>query len=195
MADDVENVSASTQKAQSKSKVVPLRRELPQPKSSNENTRIEEMRQILREAQPTSDDELSDSRVIENERAFKERFGFVWPPLQRQALIQLKTEKGLTDPELKLLRWSGNLKRTPFGVTMTSAVWGALWGVVAMGYFSLLFLALFILAWPSFHGPSPAAIRAVLALTVVGLLCYTMYWFHILPWLIQRRTKRVKTSD
>lgn len=149
------------------------------------------MRQILREAPLAFDDELSDACVIENERAFKKRFGFVWPPQQRQALIQLKTEKGLTDPELKLLRWSGNLKRTPFGVTMTSAVWGALWGVVAMGYLSLLFLALLILALPNIHGTTPAALRTVLTLATLGLLCYALYWFHILPWLIQRRTKRV----
>ena len=195
MADDANNASVAACTVQSKPKVVPLRVDSAKSKPSTENARIEEMRQILRDAQPTFDDKLSDVQVIENERAFKERFGFVWPPLQRQALIQLKTDKGLTDPELKLLRWSGNLKRTPFGVTMTSAVWGALWGVVAMGYFSLLFLALFILAWPSLHGPTPAALRAVLTLTVLGLLCYAMYWFHILPWLIQRRTQRIKKYD
>lgn len=54
----------------------------------------------MREAEPAlPDDALSDANVIEDERLFKKRFGFVWPPARRVALIRLKHERGLTDPE------------------------------------------------------------------------------------------------
>jgi hypothetical protein len=182
--------ASTSHEVDDKPKVVPLRPDSTIPQPAHRDLRVEEMRQIFREAERTSADELSDERVIEDERAFKRRFGFVWPLSQRQALMQMKKEKQLTDPEIKLLRWSGNLKRTPFGVTMASAVWGALWGCVLLSYFVLLFFVLLIAGWPNLHGGSLSALRAGLAFATIGLLCYAIYWFHIEPWRIQRRVGR-----
>ncbi|TAM22865.1 MAG: hypothetical protein EPN60_16275 [Nevskiaceae bacterium] len=151
------------------------------------------MRQILREAEPAlPDDELSDARVIEDERRFKKRFGFVWPPAQRAALIRLKHERGLTDPEIRLLRWSGVLRRTPTGVTLTSAVWLALWGSVILGYLALVTLAVLVATVPSIVGGAPISVRYVGAWVLMGVFGYLIWWFHIEPWRIERRTRPLK---
>ena len=178
-------------------KVVPLRPDVPAAKQpSTPPDRVEEMRQILREAEPAPpDDDLSDARVIEDERRFKKRFGFVWPPAQRAALIRLKHERGLTDPEIRLLRWSGVLKRTPTGVTLASAVWAALWGGVILGYLALLTLAVLIATVPSILGGAPITARSVGVLGLLGVFGYLIWWLHIEPWRIERRTRPTERPD
>lgn len=179
-------------------KVVLLRSAPPKPRLP---PRLEEMRQILKEAETepevTSalvDDDLSDERVIANEGKFRKRFGpgFTWNSFHRKALIELKHEKDLTDPEIRLFHWSGNLRRTPFGVTLAASGWIALWGGVLLTPFLMLFLALLIAAWPNLHGATLVALQAVIGLSLLGVLCYAIYWFHIEPWRIQRRAERQK---
>lgn len=136
-----------------------------------------------------------EAEVIENgklhlgERKFKKRFGFVWPPAQRVALIRLKHERGLTDPEIRQLRWSGVLRRTPTGVTLASAVWAALWGGVILGYLALLTLAVLIATVPSIVGGAPITARYVGVLGLMGVFGYLIWWLHIEPWRIERRTR------
>lgn len=182
-------------------KVVPLR---PEPAKSRLPTRLEEMRQILREAESEpelkrtpDDDELSDEQVIAKEWKFRKRFGpgFTWNRRHRKALIELKHELDLTDPEIRLFYWSGNLRRTPFGVTLSANIWVALWGGVLLALFAVLFLALLIASWPNLHGATPVTLRAVTGLTFLGALCFIIYWFHIEPWRIQRRVERQQGMD
>lgn len=176
----------------------------PEPPKPRLPPRLEEMRQILKEAEaepevkpPPEDDELSDERVIASEKKFRKRFGpgFTWNTFHRKALIKLKHEKDLTDPEIRLFHWSGNLRRTPFGVTLSASIWVALWGGVALTPFVLLFLALLIAAWPNLHGATLFALRAVIALSVLGAFCYGIYWFHIEPWRVQRRVERQQRKN
>lgn len=175
--------------AESERKVVPLRPAAPEQRAPDKERedRVEEMRRILSESDTQDDDELSDERVVENERAFKRRFGFVWPPAQREALIKLKQKKKLTDPEIKLLRWSGVLKRTPLGVTLTSAVWLALWGGVILAYMGLLFVAVFLAAWPALQSGTTISPRVGVAVALLVAFVYLIWWFHIEPWRIKRR--------
>lgn len=183
--EDVEHV-------ESESKVVPLRpkpSKPPAPERGVEN-RLDEMRRILLESERHDDDELSDERVMENERAFKRRFGFLWPPSQRRALIELKRKLELTDSEVKLLRWSGVLKRTPLGVTLTSGTWLALWGGVILIYLGLLFAAVFVAAWPALESGATISPRVGVATALLTAFFYLVWWFHIEPWRIKRRVDR-----
>lgn len=135
------------------------------------------------------DDELSDEEVIAKEWKFRKRFGpgFTWNSLHRKALIELKHEKDLTDPEIRLFHWSGNLRRTPFGVTLSVSVWVALWGGVALAPFALLFLALLVAGRQNPGGDTLGGLRAGVAFSLLGAFCYGIYWSQIKPWRIKRR--------
>lgn len=170
------------------SKVVPIRPGQPE---VSLDPRLEEIRQLLRDIEPLGD-ELSDDRVIEDEKFFRKRFGigFDWPRRHRLALIELKRDKDLTDAEIKLFRHTGNLRRTPFGVHLGASRWVALWGGFQLALFGILIVGIVIPLAPLVAGSPIKALKlGGVAVTLVSL-CWVIYLFYIAPWRIQRRTER-----
>lgn len=95
--------------------------------------RIEaEMRTILNaaEAGPSYpiDVKARYEGAIDDEQLFIRRFGFDWPRSDRIAVIEMKQRLDLTDREIRLLQWTGNLKRKHGVVTLASARWAAIFG-------------------------------------------------------------------
>ena len=175
-------------------KVVPIR---PRARKPLGDSRLEEIRRLLGESVPDPDpldDGQSDARVIEDEEAFRRRFGlgFDWPRRHREALILLKREKDLTDSEIRLFRHTGNLKRTPFGVELAANRWVALWGGLQLVLFGTLFGALCIAAMPNLMVNPVKALRAVIGLGGLLALCYAIFWLYIKPWIVQRRVETVR---
>ena len=136
-------------------------------------------------------DRLAPGRLIEDERAFRRRFGygFNWPRRHREALIQLKHEMDLTDAEIKLFRHTGNLRRTAFGVQLNASGWMAAFGWVQITLFSVLFGIPIMLACVSFTGSPNQALRIGLVSTGLVGLCFGIYLVYVQPWVIQRRAK------
>jgi hypothetical protein len=157
--------------------------------------RLEELRNILSQAQPI-DSEFSDDEVIQDEDKFRRRFGpgFRWNRRHREALMRLKRHYDLTDPEIKLFQHTGNLRRTPFGVQLAASPWIALWGGVQLAVFGLLFLALLFATLPNLVGAPSKAAKPLLGLGGLLLFCYNLYWFYIKPWRLQRQLDRERTQ-
>ena len=155
--------------------------------------RLEEMRQILREAEPlapASALQRLDAEAVEDRTAFKRRFGRDWPSRQhREALIQLRQERDWTDGEIKLLLITGTLQRGPFGVRPSADSWMAVWGTFLI--VGLLFLVAGIAAavlarmvpW-SFD----TAMHAAGDVLLFSGFAWVVYQMHVRPWRIQRRT-------
>ena len=100
--------------------------------STGTERRLEEIRQILREAEPLAPPsvlQLLDAEAIEDRRAFKRRFGHDWPlRFHREALVRLRRERDWTDGEVRLFLFGGTLRRGPFGVRPAASLWIAIYG-------------------------------------------------------------------
>jgi hypothetical protein len=159
--------------------------------STGTERRLEEIRQILREAEPFAPPSALqglDAEAIEDRRVFKRRFGHDWPlRFHREALVRLRQERDWTDGEVKLFLYSGALRRGPFGVAPDASVWFAVFGGV-LAAMMLLFASigiLFIIRSASLSFEIVARGGAVtFALVAVAWMAYQLY---IRPWRIQRR--------
>ncbi len=172
-------------------KVVPLRPSQPSPQL---DPRLEEIRQLLSESEPI-DTQYSDDEVIKDEHKFRRRFGlgFHWNHRDRRGLIELKRQYDLTDREIRLFHYTGNLRKTIFGVVLTANRWVALWGGVQLAFFGLLFVTLFLSLWPRFWTEPSQTVKPLMALIVLLLSCVVIYWLYVKPWLVQRQLfKKIK---
>lgn len=192
---------------QADSRVVPLKR--PHDKAEHSVLRLEsirrEVQRVLDDVEPPSeetprqavldDHDLSDANVITNERAFRHRFGpgFIWTRAHRGALIQLKTDNDLTDFEIRLLHWSGSLRRTLSGVELAAHLLVALFGAFLCGLVALVSVAVLWVNWSSTDGSLLGFFRVVLRFGFVSMLGMTVYAFYVHPWRIQRRVELRQT--
>lgn len=161
--------------------------------SQESERRLEEIRQILNEAEPLPEPstlERLDAEAIVNRTAFKRRFGRDWPSRRhREALIRLRQERDWTDGEIKLFLITGTLQRGPFGVRPSADAWVAVWGSILIT--TMLFLvtgiAVAVLARmvPWSFGTAMHAAGDVLLFSGFAWVVYQM---HVRPWRIQRRT-------
>ena len=69
-----------------------------------------------------------DRATVEREDVFLHRFGFAWPHPHRKAPIALKHERGLTDPEIRRLYGTGNVRRQGSGVRFVASLFMAITG-------------------------------------------------------------------
>lgn len=170
-------------------RVVPLR---PAAKAALD-PRLEEIRLLLLETEaPSVDEALSDAQVIQDGYAFQQRFGigFNWPRQDRVALLRLMHEKGLNDAEVKLFRRTGNLVRTPLGVSLTASAWVAWIGAALLSFWTGIFGTLTVLYLLHWRAVSFSAYRAAALAGITLLLGCVTYWLHFKPWLIQRRSSQ-----
>lgn len=196
---DKQNSDSQAAEGRQSLKVVPI---CPTEKRSLGHPHLDEIRQLLNEAEPAPDpapdpeDDLSDDNVIRSRAAFRRRFGigFDWIPHHRRALITLQQAKGLTDREVKMFRHTGNLKRTPLGVELTANRWIALWGGLQMVTFGTLFGALVIAAVPNVIVDPVRALRALIVLGGIAVLCYAIFWLNIKPWIVKKRTETARVD-
>jgi hypothetical protein len=154
--------------------------------------RLQELREILANADPHPEAATqvpSDQEVIDDEHAFRRRFGlgFSWPRIHREALIKLKREFDLTDREIRLFRHTGNLKRTPTGVYLDANRWVAAWGWAQLAFFGSLLVVLALVTWPNLVSANPHAWKAVGSMVGIALFCWLIYLTFVKPWTIRRR--------
>ena len=161
--------------------------------SKETERRLEEIRQILSEAEPSPEPSALkrlDAEAIVDRTAFKRRFGRDWPSRHhREALIHLRQERDWTDGEIKLFLITGTLQRGPFGVRPSADSWMAAWGSVLI--VGMLFLVTGIAAavltqmipW-SFR----TAVHAAGDVLLFSGFAWVVYQIHIRPWRILRRT-------
>lgn len=138
-----------------------------------------------------------DQEAVENEQAFIRRFGFDWPRRDRVALLELKRRCDLTDREIRLLKWTGSLRRKEGIVTLASSRGAAIFGkciIVLMG-------AEFILSvggglWGLHHALSfVQAIELYGAMLVVIALAWGVNLGYVRPWTIRLRTLGLRASE
>jgi hypothetical protein len=161
--------------------------------SAETERRLEEIRQILNEAEPLSEPstlERLDDEAIVDRTAFKRRFGRDWPSRRhREALIQLRQERDWTDGEIKLFLITGTLQRGPFGVRPSADSWMAAWGsVLIVGMLVLVMgigAAVLARLVPWSFG---IAVHAAGDVLLFSGFAWVVYQMHVRPWRIQRRT-------
>jgi hypothetical protein len=169
-------------------KVVPMTRF----RSSPAEDRLEEIRQLFREAEPLEPDSLdealqADRKAVNDEKEFIRRFGFDWPLRDRQELIRLKQQRRLTDREIRLFYLTGNLSRGPLGVRLSARLWVAAWGWVQIGVFLSLFGALLLVASQNLPQAPEKLLRIGGFLAFQLGLVWALYLTFVKPWRIQRR--------
>ncbi len=163
--------------------------------------RIEaEMREILGEADSESRTRAPrgpDRHAIDDERVFIHRFGFDWPRCDRIAVIALKHQFDLTGREIRLLRWTGNLKRKNGVVTLASTRWAALFGRGLALVVWLEFIAIMLLQIATMHHAISAlqALKLYGATATVLVVLWLIHLGYIKPWIIQQRVMRRDMPD
>lgn len=159
--------------------VTPLR-----PKSASA-----ELLQLLRDSDPLPpEDPLSDEIVLRSETKFRVRFGlgFKWGERHREALIQLKHRKDMTDTEIRLFRHTGSLRKTRSGVKLTTSVWFAAWGSVQVLCLGVLFGPAVLASWHNLLFAPVHYYKAWLMLLAIATLGYLLYWSQVKPWCVSR---------
>ena len=164
--------------------------------SKGTERRLEEIRRILREAEPLATPsrlQRLDAEAIEDRCIFKQRFGRDWPlRFHREALVQLRQERDWTDGEIKLFLISGMLRRGPFGVRPEASAWLASFGAVLVGVM-LTFVAYVVLLFLA-RGQSITfdlvARGGSMTLSFLGV-AWLAYQLYIRPWRIQTRRPSV----
>lgn len=155
-----------------------------------------EMREILREAKPddtsSAGAQAHDHDAIDDEHVFIRRFGFDWPRSDRIGVIELKHRLDLTDREIRLLKWTGNLRRSRGVVTLASARWAAIFGrcLAAFAVFEFALVMLLEMA-ATHHALSAAQIAKLYGLTAFVLaMVWLVYLGYIKPWVIEQRVMK-----
>ncbi|WHZ20653.1 MAG: hypothetical protein OJF55_002802 [Rhodanobacteraceae bacterium] len=155
-----------------------------------------EMRGLLGEAEDEGADDNAtkalDRAAIDDERVFIRRFWFDWPRRDRVAVIALKHQCDLTDREIRLLRWTGNLRRRNGVVTLASARWAAVFGrcLAILMFFEFGVAVLSQMA--SIHQRlSPAQFGKLYGVTAFVLaMLWLVHLGYIKPWVIEQRVMR-----
>lgn len=173
------------------STVVHLRPDKPVRPTERLDPRLDELRRLLAQSVPISRS-YSDEEVIDDEGKFRKRFGpgFQWSRRDRAGLIALKTRYDLTDSEIKLFHYTGNLHRSVFGVRLTASSWIAIGGGIHLAILVpmlLLLLAGIMLDWRS---ETSIVLSRLVVILGLASLCYGIYWLYVKPWRIQRRKER-----
>ena len=140
----------------------------------------------------TSRERAADRAAIDDEREFIRRFGFDWSRRDRVALIALKHRCDLTDREIRLLRWTGNLRRRNGTVTLASARWAAIFGrCLAVVMFCQFALAVLLQMLTIHHALSPAQFGKLYGVTAFVLaMVWLVHLGYIKPWLIEQRVMK-----
>lgn len=155
-----------------------------------------EMREILGEAEPDhasrAGTRARDQAAIDDERVFIRRFGFDWPRSDRIGVIALKLRLDLTDREIRLLKWTCNLRRGHGVVTLASTRWAAIFGR-CLGTFALLeFGIVMLLELATIHHALSALQVAKLygVTTFVVAMVWLVHLGYIKPWIIEQRVMK-----
>ena len=155
-----------------------------------------EMRDVLGDAEDEdADDDATkalDRAAIDDERVFIRRFWFDWPRRDRVAVLALKRRCDLTDREIRLLRWTGNLRRRNGIVTLVSARWAAIFGR-CLAILMFLEFSLAVLSQPTaiHHALSPAQFGKLYGVTAfVLVMVWLVHLGYIKPWIIEQRVMR-----
>lgn len=170
-------------------------------RQQDEMDRIEtEMREILGEAEPDGPRphgaQRSDRDAIDDEYVFIHRFGFDWPERDRVALIAFKHRLDLTDREIRLLRWTGNLRRKNGVVTLASTRWAAIFGRCLAVIAFLEFTVIMLLQMVTVHHALSAlqTLKLYGATAFVLVLVWLVHLGYIKPWIIEQRVMK-KTAQ
>jgi hypothetical protein len=161
--------------------------------------RIEtEMREILGEAEPDSQrgPQRSDRDAIDDEYVFIRRFGFDWAKRDRVGLIAFKHRLDLTDREIRLLRWTGNLRRKNSVVTLAPTRWAAIFGRCLAVIAFLEFTVIMLLQVVTVHHALSAlqTLKLYGATAFVLILVWLVHLGYVKPWVIEQRVMK-KTAQ
>lgn len=177
-----------------RSVVVPFSRKDPPVKVSGIEWRQlkSELLNAVREGAATAEDiyfDEYDRQAIIDERTFIARFGFDRPRRFRESLIRLKHAAGLTDREIRLMRFTSSIRVGAHGVQLAASRSFAVFGRAAIGLLALHMLYAWLLAA---HSSDPAPILVLKLLGVAIMLVIMGSCVHqicVQPWLIQKRVK------
>lgn len=140
---------------------------------------------------------MVDRKAIENEQTFIRRFGFDWPRRDRIAVIDLKRRHDLTDREIRLLQWTGNLKRKHGVVTVVNTRWSAIFGRILIVAAAVEFTGFVLLgALTTHHALSALQVLKLFGATAFVLaLLWLVYLVYVKPWIIERRIRASAPTD
>lgn len=152
-----------------------------------------EMQELLAGVEPErsrNEQTRLDQETIEDERIFIQRFGFDWPRRDRVALLELKHRCDLTDREIRLLNWTGSLRRRDGIVILISSRGAAIFGKCLIVLMCVEFLLVVGGGLLGLHHALSfmQAGRVYIALVVVIALVWGVNLGYVRPWTIQRRT-------
>lgn len=135
--------------------------------------------------------ERLDQEVIDNERLFIYRFGFDAPPAAREQVIALKRQYGLTDREIRGLRFGGNLMVRRQEVKFSADPWIMWSGWIQLGIFSLLLIdCVFQVAFSSVP-VWKQAFGSIILMATWFIIAFGLNKLYIAPWRLLRRVGAV----
>ncbi len=131
-----------------------------------------------------------DREALEDERAFRRRFGFTVNREQRRKTLELKRDMDLTDPEIRRLRWSGSLdlKSEPAKVRASNFVRGFGYAMIVLVCLQMLLGILAVVRADSLTVTSLVAITLIEAVLVCMLSA--AYYVYVEPSQIHARLRK-----
>lgn len=132
----------------------------------------------------------TDEKLVEDEVAFQQRFGFDWPRVHRRELLWLKRDLDLTDAEIRLLQRTGNFILEPSCVRLDVKRWQYLFGWAQIGCLGVFIGLPILLAIASQRVLLPWRwiVLALLSFGAYGV-GRGLYYLYIRPYQILRRTR------
>lgn len=132
---------------------------------------------------------ISDADALENEDAFRRRFGlgFQWNPTDRRALFALKDHMQMTDSDVRLFRHTGTLRRSRDGFSLAARKRDALMGGAQIAILVLIYGGILLAIAPQAWHSLQLGLKAIGLAAGIWLLCYSTYWTTIKPWVRQRQ--------
>lgn len=131
-----------------------------------------------------------DREVLEDERAFRRRFGFTVNREQRRKTLQFKHDGDLTDLEIRRLWWSGSLdlKSEPARVRASNFIQGYGYAMIAVLCLLMLLGMLAIARAETYTAANLMTVTVIEAILVCMLSA--AYYVYVEPSQIHQRIGR-----
>jgi hypothetical protein len=131
-----------------------------------------------------------DREALEEEKAFRRRFGFIVNRTRRQKVLKLKHTADLTDREIRMLWWTYNLDLNPDHARITATNLLQAWGYIQIGTFCLLMLQGFWMAINAESRTLSHLVMLAIVELVLALLLGGADWLYVRPNQIRQRIIR-----
>lgn len=137
---------------------------------------------------PWSKTEQADREALEEERAFRRRFGFTVNRARRGKVLDLKQQADLTDREIRMLWWTSNLDLNGDQAKITASRIVQVWGYIQMVVLGLLMLIGILKAVEATDRTVLQLVALTTAESIMTIVLLGVDYLYVRPYQILKRS-------